>query len=84
MPKEFYSTTEVAQILRISRVSVFNRIKSGKIEAEKIGRNYIINHKALLEALGKTIGRENKKSVEGAVDRALRDYRTAFKLLGRE
>lgn len=84
MPKEFYSTTEIARILRISRISVFNRIKSGKIRAEKIGRNYIVSHKALLEALGKTIGQEKKKNIERAVDKALGDYRLAFKLLGRE
>ena len=84
MPKEFYSTTETAQILRISRVSVFNRIKSGKIRAEKIGRNYIISHKALLEALGKTIGQEKKRNIERAVDKALSEYKMAFKMLGRE
>ncbi len=84
MSKEFYSTTETAQILRISRISVFNRIKSGKIKAEKIGRNYIISHKALLEALGKTIGQENKKDIERTIDKALHDYKTTFKLLGRE
>ncbi len=84
MPKEFYSTTETAQILRISRVAVFNRIKLGKIHAEKVGRNYIVRHEAILEALGKTIGQEKKRDIERAVDKALGEYKKAFKMLGRD
>ena len=37
--KKYLSTTEVAKLLEVSRVTVFNRIKSGEIKAEKIGRN---------------------------------------------
>lgn len=84
MPKNFYSTSEVAQILRLSRIAVFNKIKSGKLKAEKIGRNYIVSNEALLEALGKTIGMEKRKKIENAIDKALKEYRTTFKLLGRE
>ncbi len=84
MPKEFYSTTEAAQILRLSRVSIFNRIKSGKIKAEKIGRNYIISHESLMESLGKIVGSHKKKEIEQAIDRALKDYGEVFKKLGRE
>ncbi|MBU0578287.1 helix-turn-helix domain-containing protein [Patescibacteria group bacterium] len=39
---DFISTAEAAKILGISRVSVFNKIKSGDIKAVKVGRNYII------------------------------------------
>jgi excisionase family DNA binding protein len=84
MTKDYYSTSEAAQILRISRITVFNRIQRGKIRAEKIGRNYIISHKAILEALGQTIGQEKKQSIEHAVDKALSEYKKAFKMLGRE
>lgn len=84
MTKKYYSTTEVAHILRISRVSVFNRIRNGNLKAEKVGRNYIVSHEALLEALGKSLGREREKGIEQAIDRAIRDYGKAFKMLGRE
>lgn len=39
---KYYSTTEVARLLGISRIAVFKKIKQGKIKAEKIGRNYIV------------------------------------------
>lgn len=40
--KKFYTTTELAKILKISRVAVFNKIKRGEIKAQKIGRNFVI------------------------------------------
>lgn len=84
MPKDFYSTTEAARILRISRIEAFRKIKAGKIKATKVGRNYIIPHDALLEALGKVVGSEKKKAIEKTIDRALREYGETFRLLGRE
>lgn len=84
MPKEYYSTIEVANILRLSRKTVFQWARSGKIKAQKVGRNYIIPHAALLEALGKTVGKEKKEAIEKAIDKALIEYGKTFKLLGRE
>jgi len=84
MNKKYYSTTEVARTLHLSRVSVFNHIKSGKIKAEKIGRNYIISHESLLEALGRSIGNEKKANIEKAVDKALNEYEEMFRRLGKE
>lgn len=40
--KEFYTTKELAELLGISRIAVFNRIKKGNIKAQKMGRNFII------------------------------------------
>ncbi len=84
MPKEFYSTTEVSHILKISRISVFNRIKSGKIRAVKIGRNYIIDQESLLEALGEKIGPHKKQEIDKAIDKAIKEYGEVFKRLGKE
>ncbi|MBI2626895.1 MAG: helix-turn-helix domain-containing protein [Parcubacteria group bacterium] len=84
MTKKYYSTTEVAHILHISRVGVFNRIKKGKLKAEKVGRNYIVSHENLLEALGKSIGQEKKDNIEKALNKAIADYGEVFKLLGKE
>lgn len=84
MPKSMYSTTEVANILHISRIEVFRRIKKGKIKAEKIGRNYIVSHESLAEALGNTLGSAKKKEIENAIDQALKDYGEVFKKLSRE
>lgn len=40
--KEFYTTKELAELLGISRIAVFNRIKKGDIKAQKMGRNFVI------------------------------------------
>lgn len=40
--EEYLSTSEAGDILGISRVAVFKRIKNGKLPANKVGGNYII------------------------------------------
>ncbi len=43
--KEFFTTSELAKKLGISRVAVFKKIKNGVIKAQKIGRNFVIYKK---------------------------------------
>jgi len=45
--KDYYTTAELAELLKISRISVFKRIRQGSIVAQKIGRNFIIFRKDL-------------------------------------
>ncbi|HEY4515855.1 MAG TPA: helix-turn-helix domain-containing protein [Candidatus Paceibacterota bacterium] len=42
MLNRYYSTTETAEILKITRVTVFNWIKSGNLKARRFGRSYLI------------------------------------------
>lgn len=83
MNRDFYSTSQAAQILKISRIEVFRRIKAKKIEAEKVGRNYIIPRNAVIEALGKEIGLQKKEEINRAIGRAIKDYGETFKRLGK-
>lgn len=82
--KKHYSTSEVAHILRISRISVFKRIRRGRIRAEKVGKTYVISHESLMEALGQSIGKEKKGHIDQAISRALTEYAEVFKKLGKE
>ncbi len=84
MPKEYYSTIEAANILRISRKTVFQWARDGKIEALRVGRNFIIPHAAIMEKLGKEVGKEKRAVIEKAIDKAMKDYGKTFKLLGKE
>ena len=84
MLKKLYSTSEVATILKQSRIEVFRKIKSGKIKAEKVGRNYVVSRESLMEALGKVVGDKNKNDIEAAIEKALKQYGGAFRLLGKE
>ena len=84
MTKEYYSTIETANILRVSRKTVFQWARDGKIKAIKVGRNYIIPHSTILEKLGEDIGVEKKAAIENAINKALKDYEKTFRLLGKE
>ena len=84
MKKNMYSTQEVANILHLSRIEVFRKIKTGKIKAEKIGRNYVIPHESIEEVLGETIGVQKRKEIEKVIEKALNEYGEAFKRLSKE
>lgn len=79
-----YSTVEAANILHLSRIAVFQKIQSGEIKAQKVGRNYVIPYESLEELLGKAIGTTKKEEIEKAIDRALIEYGDVFKQLGKE
>jgi len=82
--KEFLSTTELAKLLGISRIAVFQKIKKGEIKAVKVGRNFIINKKDLGDIFGKALSPENKKIIDKAVSRTAKEYGETLKLLGDE
>ena len=84
MIKEYYSTTEAANIFRVSRKTIFLWIKNGKMKAAKVGRNFIIPHSSIVEKLGKTLGIEKKVEIEGSIDKAMKDYEQTFRRLGKE
>ncbi|KKS16480.1 MAG: hypothetical protein UU71_C0001G0018 [Parcubacteria group bacterium GW2011_GWB1_41_6] len=84
MDKAFFSTSEVAKILGVSRISVFKKIKSGEIKAKKIGRNFIIERKDLAEILESVLREDKKKEIEQVVAKAVKEYGETFRLLGKE
>ena len=84
MIKEYYSTTDVANIFRVSRKTIFIWIKNGEMKAIKPGRNYVIPHSSIVEKLGKTLGTEKKNEIERVIDKAIKDYEQTFRLLGKE
>ena len=80
--KEFYSIAELAKILGISRIAVYKRIKRGRIKAEKIGRNYVISAESMNNILGHTLSEEEKKEIQKAVKKTVREYGEVLKRLG--
>ncbi len=47
MEKDFYTIRELAELLKISKVAVFKRVKRGSIKGQKMGRDFIIFKKDL-------------------------------------
>ena len=43
--KIFYSITEVAKLLHVTRQAIFDRIQRGTLKAQKIGATYVISKK---------------------------------------
>jgi len=62
----------------------FNRIKSGKIKAEKIGYMYAIPKTEFGGATGKALSKEQKKVLEAGVKKTIHDYREVLEKLGKE
>jgi excisionase family DNA binding protein len=84
MNKKFLTTNELALLLCISRQAVFKKIKAGKIKAQKIGRNFLIDRKDLAEIFGTVLTEQQKQEIEKSVDKTIREYGKTLKLLGNE
>lgn len=84
--KMFFSTTEVAKLLKVSRVAIFQKIKLGLLNAEKMGRNYLIPREEIEHLLddNQKLTEKDKEEIKNAVERAVREYGEAIRMLGRE
>ena len=88
-PKKLHvSVAELAKMLGISRIAVFNRIKKGQIPAEKIGRSYAIsieNVNKIVQGINvKTLSGEQKEIIKKAVEKTVKEYGETLRLLGKE
>jgi len=84
MIKNLVSTIEAAKILGISRIAVFKKIKSGDIQAKKIGRNFVIDKKDLPSISGSVLTERKKREIEKSVRKTIKEYGQTLKLLGKE
>ena len=80
--KDYYTVSELAQLLGISRIAVFKKIKKGQIKAIKIGRNFAIPKKEIASVLGQTLTTSQKTLINKAVKKTLKEYGQALKMLG--
>lgn len=80
--KKFLSTTELAKILGISRIAVYNKIKKGKIKAVRVGHNFVIDKKELGKILEKELTEKQKIEIGKAVEKTVKEYGETLKLLG--
>ena len=81
---QFISTAQLAKLLGISRVAVFKKIKNGEIRASKVGRAFIVDKKDIPEIAGHVLSKENKRDIEEAVGKTIKEYGETLRLLGKE
>jgi len=82
--KDYLTVKELADILGVTRVTVFRKIKGGKIPAVKIGRNFIIYKKNMPEILGEELSDKIKAEIDNGIKKVVQEYSETLKLLGKE
>lgn len=81
---KYISISQLAKILGISRIAVYKKVRRGEIEAVRIGRSFAIHQKYIADILNKTLREENKKEIDNAVKKTVKEYGEVLRLLGRE
>ena len=82
--EEYITIPQLAEILGVSRITIYNRVKNGEIKAIRIGRIYAIPKKFLSEILGETLNAKTKKLIDEAVRKTVREYGDVLIKLGNE
>ena len=62
----FISIQQLANMLGISRIAVYKKIKKGRIKAVRIGRSYAISRKYADGIMGKVLNEDDKKEISTA------------------
>ena len=81
---EYLTIPQLADLLGISRIAVYRKVKKGQIKAVRIGRNYAIAQKQVAAVLGKTLMEQDKREIEAAVRKTVIEYGETLRLLGSE
>lgn len=82
--EEFLTTSQLAEILGVSRIAVYKKIKKGEIKASRIGNIYVIPKSYISEVFGRSLSTRQKKIVEEAVHKAVKEYGEVLIKLGNE
>lgn len=85
MSKEkFITVPELAKLLGVSRITIYNRVKKGQIPATKVGKTYVITDETVANILGKKMTGKEKQQIDAAVRKTVREYGEVLKKLGKE
>jgi len=82
--KRYVTIPELARLLGVSRIAIYNRVKKGQIPATRIGRTYVITDQTVAYILGKEVTRRGKSRIDAAVRKTVQEYGEVLKQLGKE
>lgn len=80
----YITIPKLAELLGVSRIAVYRRVKKGQIPAGRIGRTYVITDQTVAGILGRKVTKKGKKNIDAAVHRTVREYGEVLKRLGKE
>lgn len=80
---EYITIPQLAKILGLSRIAVYKKVKKGEIRAIRIGRNFAISKKYIVDIEGRTLRDKEKKEIDKAVKKMVKEYGEVLKLLGK-
>jgi len=82
--EKYITIPRLAEILGVSRIAVYQRVKKGHIPAVKVGKTYVITDKTVTEILGKRTSKKVKARIDAVVGRTMQEYGELLRKLGRE
>ncbi len=75
MTKEKYITIpRLAELLGVSRISIYKKVKKGQIPAIRIGRNYAITDQTIAQVLGEELSEKEKRQIDTAITKTVEQY----------
>ena len=80
----YLTIPELAKLLGVSRIAIYQRVRKGEIPAARIGRTYVITDEAIANVLGKETTGARKKMIDVAVRKTVQEYGEVLKQLGKE
>jgi excisionase family DNA binding protein len=84
LDNNYFSTSELATLLGLTRQAVFKKIKAGEIKAIRPGRDFLIPKDELPRILGEVLSEKSKKEIEQIIKRLVLEYGETLRLLARE
>jgi excisionase family DNA binding protein len=82
--EKYVTIPELAKLLGLSRIAIYNRVKKGQIPATRIGRTYVITDRTIASILGKEVSRTGMQRIDAAVRKTVQEYGEVLKMLGKE
>ena len=82
--EKYLTVPQLAELLGVSRITIYKRVKKGQIPAIKVGKTYIITDETVASILGKKTTEKRKKLIDTAVRKTVQEYGEVLKQLGKE
>ncbi len=82
--EKYITIPQLAELLGVSRIAIYKRVKKGQIPATRIGRTYVITDQTIVNILGKEVTEKAKRQIDAAIRKTIQEYGEVLKKLGKE